>query len=141
MLKILSAIIILFLFAQACVQSVVYDICRTGADEGYFVTLSNELKRRGIKHTLMKGKLCVKKENKEDYEQAALFVQSYRNGVATILKNKNIERKIVEWLTTENKLYQITETTNGERFLIIHSGSKEEEALNREKLSKIEVSR
>lgn len=131
----LSACVILL---QACMQSVEFDVCRSQVDEGFLISLSDELKHREIKHNLKGGKLCFKNEDKFDVDRAASFVSSYRQGVVVLLEDIATEKRILEWLTTERKQYEITKTTDGRRLLIVHSESKEDEKSNREILTRLE---
>ena len=130
--------LICLVFMHACSRSIEFGSCKSQVDEGLLGSLSNELKNRGIKHSLEGGQLCHRTEDKFDVDRALVFVASYRNAVATILQDKATEIKILEWLTAENKEYQITTTTEGHRFLVIFSRSKNDEVSNRTILSRLE---
>lgn len=115
-----------------------FDTCMSRSDEGFIQPLSDELSQRDIEHEIRGHKLCFKTEDRDEVDRADSFVRSFRYGVATILNDQATEIRIVEWLIREQKSYEITHTTNGERFLVIRSESEKDKQLNREKLSEIE---
>ncbi|WP_078485226.1 hypothetical protein [Solemya pervernicosa gill symbiont] len=135
-----SAIIISgFTFALlACVEPVKYNVCISQSDEGFIAPLSDELSHQGIEHQIRGNQLCYKSIDKERVSRARSLVSSFRNSVATVLRDEATERRIVEWLLMEKKSYEITKTTDGDRFLMVHSESKGDSELNRKKLISIE---
>ena len=134
----LFVLIICLVLLHACSDSMEFGSCKSQVDEGLLVSVSEELKSRGIKHSLEGGRLCHRTEDKFDVDRALALVASYRNAVATILRDKDTEIKILEWLTAENKEYQITTTTEGQRFLVVFSSSRNDEVSNRAMLSRLE---
>jgi len=123
---------------SGCAEPVKFDVCQSRSDEGFIPPLSKELTRRGIEHEIRGGKLCYKSLDKDEVGRADTFVTSFRYGVATIIRDTDTEARIVAWLTKEQKSYEITETTDGDRFLIIHSDSEDDAANNRIELIRME---
>jgi hypothetical protein len=108
------------------------------SDEGFIDPLSKELSRRNIEYEIRGSELCYNSIVREEIRRASSFVDSFRNGVATIINDDETEAKIVAWLTKEKKNYRITKTTDGRRFLIILSDSEEGAEKNRKELTRIE---
>ena len=123
---------------SACSSPVEFDSCRSQVEEGFLILLSEELEHRGINHSLKGGQLCYKSEDRFEVDRAGALITSYRKAVMTILKSKETEKRIINWLTNESKHYQISQTTEGKRFIVIFSDSKEDQMANRKQLSKLE---
>jgi hypothetical protein len=113
-------------------------VCISKSDEGFLNPLSKELTHRGIKHRINGNQICFNKNDKNEVIRIDTYVSSYRNGVATLLDNEEKEKQITAWLIKEKKSYEITETTNGRRLLIIHSNSESDAEKNRKALSNFE---
>jgi len=124
---------------SACTHSGRSEVCRSQVDEGFLASVSNVLKDRNVKHTFNQGQLCYEREEYFEFSRAVAFVQSYRKAVGTIVKSKDMEQKILNWLTSTSKAFQITNYDDGRRFLIIYSRSEEDVISNRKTLSLIEA--
>ena len=134
----LGVIISAFLVLLAgCMKSDDVYQCMLRADEEYLLSVSEELKRRNVGHHLKGSMLCYKNIDEIEVNRARTFVDSYRYGVAALIGNEADERKIVDWLITEKKSYEVNKTLEGNRMLIIHSISQEDEEANRTKLDEL----
>ena len=122
----------------SCTVPVEFDQCISRSDEGHNIALSKELSNRNIKHKLEGNQLCYKKADYNEVGRASGFVDTYRHGVATVLTDIATEKRIVNWLTSEKKYYNITPTTDGDRFLVILSDNQEDEEANRKELIRLE---
>lgn len=100
--------------------------CRSGT-ELYMVAFERELRAQGVETTRDKEEgVCFPSGKYIESNRAMHRADEYYRGAAVLIKNKEHEIRIREWILKDERKYSESQIESGFPFIVIYSGSKEQ---------------